>query len=245
MTTYVLGAGASRHVGYPFAKSMGNGLFEWMDLHSNSGCFCFRDAAEALKEHFGNTEDIEELLTKVDELIDCPEPTAEQLRVKGRLANYDKPALIEAIREWFTEIRQQPAEAYRLFARRIVEPGDLIISFNYDVSLDRELKLAGKWQVGDGYGFRIDGLADGSPVKLLKLHGSANWLARVPLGGRPLLDCSELSFLGYPGERDPLFPEGNIPAIPPMILPGRCKRFYFDTSLRTPMVGSLTGVGTC
>ena len=239
MTTYVLGAGASRHVGYPFAKSMGGGLFGWMQRHADSGFYSFRCAAESLARRFGNTEDVEELLTKVDELIfDCPEPTAEQRRARGQVGNHDKPALIEAIREWFTEIRQQPAESYRLFARCIVQPGDVIISFNYDVSLDRELKLADKWQVGDGYGFPIDGLPDGSRVKLLKLHGSANWLARVPLQeSRPLLCRSELSFLGYPSEVDPLFPECGVPAVPPMILPGRCKRFYFDTSLGSKWKG--------
>jgi hypothetical protein len=212
---------------------MGSGLFEWMQRHTNSGYFNFLDAAESLKKSYGHTEDIEELLTRVDECIfDCPEPTAEQRSARGGLVNHDKPALIEAIRQWFTEIRQQPAESYRLFAQRIVQPADVIISFNYDVSLERELKLADKWQIGDGYDFRIDGLADASPVNLLKLHGSANWWAPVPvMGGRPLVDSSELRFLGYPTESDPLFPKGGMGAIPPMIMPARCKKFYFDTSL--------------
>jgi hypothetical protein len=211
---------------------MGAGLFEWMRRHADSGCFSFRGAAESLEGSFGNTDDIEELLTRIDELIDCSEPTADQRRARGQMANHDKPALVEAIREWFTEIRQQPAESYRLFAQEIVHPGDVIITFNYDVSLDRELKLADRWQIGDGYGFRMDGLPDGSQVKLLKLHGSVNWLAPVPLAeGRPLLDCTELKFLGYPGQSDPLFPKDGMAAIPPMILPARCKKFYFDTSL--------------
>ena len=48
-------------------------------------------------------------------------------------------------------------------------PGDTVITFNYDVSLDSKLRQSGKWAIGDGYGFRVEGLPTGSTVRLLKM----------------------------------------------------------------------------
>jgi len=111
------------------------------------------------------------------------------------------------LQEWFIAIRNSEAGAYRSFSDEIVERGDCIITFNYDVSLDRELHIAGKWELGDGYGFDFDGFPCGSQTKLLKLHGSANWIALLfggitsgitavldgSLGVRPVIAANELS----------------------------------------------------
>jgi hypothetical protein len=247
MTTYVLGAGASCDIGYPLAKSMGRGLFAWMDQHTTSGPYDFRCAAESLRATFEQVDDIEDLLARIDEFIlEAKGSTLDRRCVASQLANQDKPSLVEAIRGSFDEIRQRQCESYRLFVRDVVQPGDCIISFNYDVSLDRELQLAGVWNLGDGYGFAIEGIEDHSPVPLLKLHGSINWLASMfggvkhgPIalgsagvfGYRPLFANSELIFLGYPNAVDSLFPKDGTPALRPLILPTRCKKFFFDTSL--------------
>lgn len=246
-TTYVLGAGASCDMGYPFAKSMGRGLFAWMARHTASGPYDFRAAAESLKARFEQVEDIEDLLGRLDECIsEAKGSTWERRALASQLANHDRPALVEAIRAWFDEVRQAPSESYGIFARKIVKPGDCVISFNYDVSLDRELRFAAVWDIGDGYGFAVDGFDNRSSVKLLKLHGSVNWLASmfggarhgpVALGSagvfgyRPVFADAELMFLGYSGARDSLFPRNGTPALPPLILPTRCKKFYFDTNL--------------
>jgi len=246
-TTYVLGAGASSDMGYPFAKSMGSGLFAWMAQHTSSGPYDFRSAAESLRTTFEQVDDIEDLLARIDESISEATGTTLQRRcVASQLANHDKPALVEAIRGWFDEVRQGASESYGLFGRHLVQPGDCIISFNYDVSLERELRLTGVWNLGDGYGFAIEGFEDHSPVRLLKLHGSINWLASMfggvkhgPIalgsggvfGRRPVLANSELIFLGYSNVSDSLFPRDGTPALRPLILPTRCKKFYFDTNL--------------
>jgi hypothetical protein len=176
-------------------------------------------------------DNIERVLTRIDEITGAinKEASGELLRIKGQLVNHDRPALVQAIREWFSELRKQPAEAYELFAERVVQPGDCVISFNYDVSLEKQLKLAGLWEVGDGYHFPIEGLAAGSSVKLLKLHGSANWLDEISFETRPLIGGAELEFLGYV-KVDPEFPGSRSAAIPPLILPTACKRFYHETS---------------
>ena len=84
--------------------------------------------------------------------------------------------------------------------------------FNYDDSLERELKRVGKWDVSQGYGFQIANFAHPSAVVMLKLHGSMNWLVSIfngetsgafaisgfsSLGGCPCIATDFLKFLGY------------------------------------------------
>ncbi len=73
---------------------------------------------------------------------------------------------------------------------RWLEAGDLVVSFNYDLLMDRSLAATGSWYHDDGYGltFTKHGHRVGdqvewreprrtrSAVKLLKPHGSLNWL---------------------------------------------------------------------
>ena len=241
-TTYVMGAGASKDAGYPLARAMGSDLFGWMEKHKPNGDF--HAAATALKKMFGLGDDIEVLLTKIDEFLS--RATAEQWQARERLANHYKPALIEALRQWFIEIRQRPADSYEQFAEGIVQDGDSIISFNYDVALDRQLKRAGLWKLGDGYGFEVEGFETGSQVVLLKLHGSINWLASLfggvtsgpfavqrdrAMGDRPVFCELEIDFLGYENEADCKFPRGGTAGLVPLILPTACKKFYFETNL--------------
>ena len=175
-TTYVFGAGASRHAGYPFANSMGSDLLQWMKTPREQMYFDYPGNAVYLEQRFGN--DIEALMRGIQKVIRNRE------RDFTMMANFYKPSLVEAIRELFKEIHQRDqGDAYAIFASRIVKPDDCVISFNYDVSLDSHLCKAGKWSAGDGYGFSLEGLPQDSQVKLLKLHGSINWLA-VLFGGR-------------------------------------------------------------
>jgi len=68
-------------------------------------------------------------------------------------------------------------------------PNDTFITFNWDTLLDRALASAGGWTPNNGYGLTFSSALDGtwrsevesSPIfptewKLLKLHGSTNWL---------------------------------------------------------------------
>jgi hypothetical protein len=247
MTTYVLGAGASLNAGYPLAKTMASELLQWMKRPThdpNSYESRYPATAQFLKERFPLFENIEDLVTAIQEAIDEGENgTREQREGRAVLAN-NYGVFKNAVRAWFAEIQQGAALnslAYQAFARNIVVPGDCIITFNYDVSLDRELRLAGRFEVGDGYGFPIESLPGGSPTKILKLHGSTNWLALLfggmtsgysqfqlgnTLGDRPVIAKNELSFLGYADAIDPRFARGGA-ALPVMIFPAKSKDFYF------------------
>ena len=250
MTTYVLGAGASRDAGYPLARTMAADLFRWMKGRSHApGSYAARypNTAHFLEERFGPIEDVEDLVTKIQKAIEESESGAQEQRANRTLVANEYGVLQTAVRAWFAEIQQGSASsssAYRAFAQDVVVPGDCIVTFNYDVLLDRELKKARKFEVGDGYGFRIESLPFGSATRILKLHGSTNWLALLfggrssgafqiepgnTLGPRPVISKNDLSFLGYPDAVDPAFAKGGA-AIPVMIFPARSKNFYFSAN---------------
>lgn len=70
----------------------------------------------------------------------------------------------------------------------ILEPGDAIITFNYDATLERVLLGQGKWSPSDGYGFGVcfqksrddktQVALDKSQVLVLHLHGASGWYRR-------------------------------------------------------------------
>ena len=247
MTTYVLGAGASHDAGYPLAKTMASDLFRWMkDTKHAPDSYAARypDTAHFFEESFGPVQNVEDLMTDIQELIKRYEIGTREQRAKRTVLANEYGVLQTAVRAWFAEIQQRAVSlsiAYQSFARDIVVRGDCVITFNYDVSLERELRLAGKFEIGDGYGFQIETLPAKSATKVLKLHGSTSWLALLfggrtsggfqfepggTLGSRPVIAKNELSYLGYADAIDPRFAGGGA-ALPVMIFPARSKEFYF------------------
>jgi hypothetical protein len=246
VTTYVLGAGSSRDAGYPFAKDMGRGLLEWMEKAEPKGIYDFRGAATTFRESCANAEDIEALLNWMQEAISHPGDCSLSAReLAARVAHYNRPILIEGMRQWFSEIMLGPSISYKTFSHDVVQSGDTVISFNYDVSLDRELRKSGRWYLGDGYGFEVEGFKTGSPTRLLKLHGSINWRPLLfgglrrggavvgpygSLGRRPVFIDPDLEALGYNGETDPILPRSGGALLEMLVLPVREKQFFFATS---------------
>ncbi len=122
-------------------------------------------------------------------------------------------------------------------------PGDTVITFNYDLAVDRELRRARKWSIGNGYGFEVLGFED-SPSELFKLHGSTNWrsepfgglrhggitqLSGSPLGERPVIRDEEFTYLGYKNASDPQCNNGPV-QLDTIIMPSANKKFYMETS---------------
>jgi hypothetical protein len=200
----------------------------------------YPETAASIESGFGPAQDFEQLLTKmVSSHSGCDLSVRTHCKECQDLETqmyYLRRALIE----FFTQIRNNAARAYERFSSEILNPGDCVITFNYDVSLDRELYLAHKWNVSDGYGFSFPSNEARSPVKLLKLHGSSNWYAKFhgAISGygegaqganylwRPVITPSDMDFLGYT-TCDPLF--GNGAGCPPLIvLPVPSKNFYLE-----------------
>lgn len=203
----------------------------------------YANTADFLREEFGGSPNIEDVITALDARIKALEGFQDlERRLQRSNAAHQRSKLREAVPIWFTEIHANPASAYQKFAERIVQSGDVIITFNYDDSLERELKRAGKWDVSQGYGFQIGTLIQPSPVLVLKLHGSMNWLVSIfggitsgafaasdnsSLGQCPCIATDYLKYLGYP-DMPGNFPGGG--GFPSLILPGRTKEFYYETS---------------
>jgi hypothetical protein len=229
-TVYVIGAGASRHAQYPLASEMGKGLIEFMlgvDRHPYAPI-----QARCLIKQFGHEPNIEEVVTELSLRIESAKaagiPADASPCSPGNLRGW----IGRWLREWFHQIHTGTAAAYAEFADKLVQAGDVIITFNYDYSLERELKRTDKWDVAGGYGFPFAAPVRSSQVLTLKLHGSMNWLWPVPfLGQRPLIYRADLEHLGYSDLTDfTPYLYGNGGAIPCLILPDREKKFFYETS---------------
>ncbi len=92
-------------------------------------------------------------------------------------------------------LKGPPCDKHAKLAKKI-EAGDLVLNFNYDLLMDNALSNAGKltdagYLLPFNYSI-INGswkTSDGSPsqIKLLKLHGSLNWLRCSSCGSKLLL----------------------------------------------------------
>jgi hypothetical protein len=240
---YVFGAGASLHAGYPLAATMGGALLDFMLKYPMPP---YPAAAQFLIDTFHKSPNIEDVMTELASRIDSLKEmkTAEGRAERTRLANY-RGLLNASLREWFREIHTKAAPAYAAFADKVARPGDVVITFNYDDSLERELKRTGKWDISGGYGFPIGNVERTSDVLVLKLHGSINWLVSVfggakagsgwimspdgsALGHHPVVHPCDLEYFGYKEFSGHTYTSGG--AFPCLILPGRRKEFCFDTS---------------
>jgi hypothetical protein len=203
----------------------------------------FQGAADFIRQTFGELPNIEDVITELDARIDLLGDSQKlEDRLERSLLGNNRGKVCEALPIWFREIHQNPARAYAQFAKTVVQPGDVIITFNYDDSLEHELKRVGKWDIWQGYGFEVGSFGQPSPVPILKLHGSVNWMVSLfggvilgptalgpngSLGQSPCIATNDLAFLGYDDMR------GNFPggaAFYSLVLPGRTKEFYYHTS---------------
>lgn len=156
---------------------------------------------------------------------------------KALISGYWSPSdLRSAIADFFSRVPRR-ADLYRQLAEQKMKHGDVVITFNYDVALERELKLAGVWDLSNGYGFEIfPPKRSPSPVPVLKLHGSVNWAkcmggaglrAGFPFDKPVAIMPPDLIDLGYDGQVDAGFWAGGVDR-PNLILPGKEKRFEPD-----------------
>lgn len=135
---------------------------------------------------FGSwTENIEDFLTEIDERIGSKE-LVEKLSLPEMWSlsqAYDQMIFLFAC--VLNEIQNGPVcKNYKAICD-ILNKGDQLITFNWDTLLDRSLFSTGNWFPEDGYAIPFSGIfRDGwskpanvkSSFRLLKLHGSTNWL---------------------------------------------------------------------
>ena len=241
MVAFVFGAGASLHAGYPLTAQLGNDLHDWA---RQNDAFMWSGYLEELFERYGGLEDLERILT---ELYERPAGSPAAAFTKMHCGN-TIGGLKVAIPEFFHSVRGRPILGRNLYselARSKIREGDTILTFNYDLACERALRTEGAWEIGDGYGFSLgDGITPPSKTRILKLHGSANWLgilfdgnkgfsqASNVYGPRPrLFGERDFTYLGYSEDvRDALCKGISRPgADPALILPTLHKDFFHQT----------------
>ena len=175
--------------------------------------------------------DIERLMTRLDALM--PYDYADDA---GNAAN-EYAFLLSELRRAFLnrlqEARQGDIEREELdrFAKYCADNGYCCITFNYDDFLDEALARTHIWNPHWGYGFycrssvdtvsSFEGVPMGSGLRLLKLHGSINWRAKLGYTGPVALDAiaHHHDWSGaarqYPTIGDHLEPEPVI--VPPIL----------------------------
>ena len=148
--------------------------------------------------------------------VDSPDPF---IRFWQSIRVYDE--MLFLISHVLNEIQNGPVS--RLYSAILTcsDPQDAFITFNWDTLLDRSLASVSNWKPDDGYGVSFLKLYDKGwkePVssavrpKLLKLHGSANWLVpyltwRLDTGERCMItpnDTKNAATIGWEYEFDPV-----------------------------------------
>jgi hypothetical protein len=156
--------------------------------------------------------------------------------------------LFEIITKTLSWVHQKPKdkvidEIYSNFANKLVKNNVNVISFNYDLILDKYLLKTHKWSIASGYGvkMRISGVPEEKQeiynpndisTQYLKLHGSLNW-------GKCIVPHA------YRGEEILVSPfgENQTPIIPIESTVGSSSSFsspditvYFDTFIIPPIL---------
>jgi hypothetical protein len=157
-------------------------------------------AAVALRQRY-DTQDIEIALTRLDVEIASSQGQVEQsaedvykLRplIEAELAKYFSSFCVSeslmAKSWWLTYLIDEAFTS-----------GDVAISLNYDCVLEGALDCRGKWSPNEGYGSSLDHPLGGpqmlskSPVAVLKIHGSANFMI-APYADKPSANAVSFMF---------------------------------------------------
>ncbi len=214
MSIFVLGAGASAPAGIPLAAELGNRIRA--DLIEIKGLDVWQRLEDL--EIFDADRDFEMNLTRLDIEIQEAMRRGASMNIgagsRGKteestfnlpfFRNFSVPnALSELLMPLQESAESGGATAYLdRFIEKHLQPGDTIITFNYDLLIEAALRRAGLWGLRDGYGVDLSGsfrsLLDEpeSQVQVLKLHGSVGWFSIV-MGRALLVSQGAGQLLGY------------------------------------------------
>lgn len=247
-TVYIFGAGASyayaqspTGVRPPLARGFFQAykdlpISEDLDVRVGDLINHVRDVYGLSYDNFNRfNQDIEKFMTHLDIQVrqmalmrpdllkhDTPEPLIhfwQSVRV------YDE--MLFLIAHVLNEIQNGPISNLYSTLVNISNDQDVFITFNWDTLLDRSLMSVGNWRPDDGYGVSFlklydKGWKDPKPntikPRLLKLHGSTNWLVpyitwRLDTGERCMIspaDTKSATTLGWDYQFDPVARDAGI-----------------------------------
>jgi len=194
-----LGAGASAFAGYPIAA----GLLPFLRQHAFTEARSKAIASEVLNK----LSDAEQLFARVVVRNPLESPNLEQLLTYLELYG-SFPGTIFSLNPWSDRdsdgVRRTITDAFLEYqydlSRRVWDrpsagnranketceawagqlgPGDVILTFNWDVLHEVILWRSKLWSYRDGYGFECENQGsrdEASRTLILKLHGSVNWV---------------------------------------------------------------------
>ena len=188
---FILGAGFSRPAGLPVATELGQEVRRRAeDLHGRASGLGrdlndyieFRRRCDGI--HLETAEiDFEDFLGFLDTEFYLGLRGSDNWSEEGNETQLLVKRLIGQILMERTPSMTSLGIMYLQFAERL-QPGDLVLTFNYDILLERALEAVGKpfrlfpqrFTAIHGSNAEVDSSRD--EVVVLKLHGSANWFDR-------------------------------------------------------------------
>ena len=223
---FVLGAGASRFAGYPLASDLLSFIrnFGSLEVSTKEVASRIRDklieAEVQFTKHVVRNPDgianLEELLTYLEIYHSFPGTNFQPWD------SWDGDAIRRVITEKFLYYQHdlskktwgpgnpiEPVAADPDLVRgisdawsRAVKPGDVIVTFNWDILHEVILWRSGLWSYRDGYNFHPGNQGETeqrSDLLMLKLHGSVNWVQ-----GDEHFPVSEIASAAdfFPGAKD-------------------------------------------
>jgi ABC-type transporter Mla MlaB component len=163
-------------------------MFTALDLATMLHRDSFAEVYRAMKRKVGEAARAEEAHRAYDEATkDYERHRSVLLWALEQYFEYKHDADAQSDKRW---------DDLKSFGRKLC-PGDVVITFNYDATLERVLHTQGKWSPQDGYGFELafqksrhDATKvtfSRSLVEVLHLHGASGWYTKpVFRDGYPL-----------------------------------------------------------
>jgi hypothetical protein len=205
-TLWLFGAGASHHYnlnarGVPVP--LANRFFEaFHDLPTSSGFNAHvGPLVSHLQEYRGIRPDkVHEFHENIEAFMTSLENELIQIKARGEeTSKEDFPKALSLamamnnmtfiLANVINEAQNGPTETLYAYLLGFCSPNDIFVTFNWDTLLDRALASSGGWSPNDGYCLSFSGALDGewrkaahgkrafkTNWKLIKLHGSTNWL---------------------------------------------------------------------
>jgi hypothetical protein len=144
----------------------------------------FPNSATGILENRYRSKDVEISLTRLD--ADIASATSRNIQRRIDLIRLRRQ-IEDELASYFSRFVVSDDVFFRAgwlkrFLQSAFAPGDVVINLNYDCTLEGALDSLKKWSPVDGYGSSIShGLINSShgatsPVTLLKIHGSANFV---------------------------------------------------------------------
>lgn len=203
MRLLLLGAGASKSYGnsptgmrMPIARDF---FPTFYSLAAAANPWVLRDGLMFYLAHECGISDPDAYLTSGVDIEEIHSEIALKLASAARKPHpferiiYAKPyvQLMFLFAATLNEIANGPVSRSHLELAHFLDPADVIVTFNWDTLMERALMETGLWHVDHGYGikpYRVfrDGWEEPAPPKptsspkIIKLHGSVNWLTAYP-----------------------------------------------------------------